>query len=395
MKLKMEITFQMKRKKFNMTESMMNIPPTIKVGYQNRSDTYTNKLAYVIYYDEKGVLRKEKSWDGWRDKKIPSNEFKNEPTSGFVLNKKVGDYKSDWNHRQAAVRVYDPRGFEFEIGVENLLYILQECTSTKGKGLEGDFVYAWDRSDLVLLPTSAQEYVSSRKFTDMKSMKVGKKDMKEGCVYTTKDMQTVIYLGQHEVFVFEHDYDLRKKVHGSVGKKHVFKYTDEERDDDDLYWFQDGFTKLATKVSDEIANTFADDYDKFKKSKYGNKCGKVVVSQHPITLKMLEEKNFWRLERIEKSYQSLKRVNIEANWDYSNSERKIKNFHIEEKTNITIDGDSVTEKYIEKVYERQYGYYNSTPRKVEVQKTYTAEEIIAMEWHRIDLVNDYNKKIQL
>ena len=30
------------------------IPEKIKVGYQNRNDTYTKKLAYVIYYDEKG-----------------------------------------------------------------------------------------------------------------------------------------------------------------------------------------------------------------------------------------------------------------------------------------------------------------------------------------------------
>jgi hypothetical protein len=37
--------------------------------------------------------------------------------------------------------VYDPRGFEFEISIPNLLYILQECTSTKGKGLDGEFVY--------------------------------------------------------------------------------------------------------------------------------------------------------------------------------------------------------------------------------------------------------------
>ena len=33
------------------------IPEKIKVGYQNRNDTYTKKLAYVIYYDEKGKLR--------------------------------------------------------------------------------------------------------------------------------------------------------------------------------------------------------------------------------------------------------------------------------------------------------------------------------------------------
>ena len=43
-------------------KSNIFIPKTINVGYQNRSGTYTGKLAYVIYYDEKGKLRKEASW---------------------------------------------------------------------------------------------------------------------------------------------------------------------------------------------------------------------------------------------------------------------------------------------------------------------------------------------
>ena len=63
---------------------MFFIPEKINVGFQERNDTYTNKLAYVIYFDEKNVLRKEKSWDGWRDKKIPNEIFENVPTSGFV-----------------------------------------------------------------------------------------------------------------------------------------------------------------------------------------------------------------------------------------------------------------------------------------------------------------------
>ena len=115
-------------------KSNIFIPKRINVGYQNRLDTYTGKLAYVIYYDEKGVLRKETSWNGWRDKDIPNTEFDNVPTEGFVFNKKVGDYSSGWDHRQAYCRVYDPRGFEFEITIENLLYILENCSCIKGKG---------------------------------------------------------------------------------------------------------------------------------------------------------------------------------------------------------------------------------------------------------------------
>lgn len=43
------------------------IPKRINVGYQERQGTYTGKLAYIIYFDEKGKLRKETSWNGWRD----------------------------------------------------------------------------------------------------------------------------------------------------------------------------------------------------------------------------------------------------------------------------------------------------------------------------------------
>lgn len=72
------------------------IPQKIRVGFQKRSDTYTKKLAYVIYYDENGTLRKAGSWESWRDKKIEPVEYDNTPMEGFVLNKKVGGYSGDW-----------------------------------------------------------------------------------------------------------------------------------------------------------------------------------------------------------------------------------------------------------------------------------------------------------
>ena len=96
-------------------KSNIFLPKTIRVGYQKRKDTYTGNLAYVIYIDAKGKVRKEASWTSWRDKKIDPTDFTNEPTSGFVLNKKAGGYDTGWNHRQTYCRVYDPRGFEFEI----------------------------------------------------------------------------------------------------------------------------------------------------------------------------------------------------------------------------------------------------------------------------------------
>lgn len=230
------------------------LPKKIKVGFQKREDCFTKSLAYVIYYDEKGKLRKETSWDNWRDQKIDSQEFDNEPTSGFVLNKKVGGYKSDWNFRQAYCRIYDPRGFEFEITVPNLLYILENTSSIRGKGLEGEFVYCWDKADLVLLPTSAPEYEKIKSFTEMVTdkEKITKKDVVLGGTYKTNKDEDLIYLGYFDKY--ERDYyqpDGRaysKTTYKSIGKRHFFKSAKLEKDDRGFKYLS-GLSKLVKTVS--------------------------------------------------------------------------------------------------------------------------------------------------
>lgn len=190
-------------------KSNLFVPKVINVGYQNRSDTYTGKLAYVIYYDEKGKLRKENSWQTWRDKSIPNEEFENVPTEGFVLNKKVGDYDSDWNHRFAYCRVYDPRGFEFEISIENLLYILENVNSIKGKGLEGEFVYGWGGKDLVLMPTESSDYKEIAKYNNLvhSDSSITSKDLIVGATYLTKNNKELVYVGKFDFFRSGYKYE--------------------------------------------------------------------------------------------------------------------------------------------------------------------------------------------
>lgn len=178
----------------------MNIPKKLKIGYQNRNGTYTGKLAYVIYYDDKGKLRKEKSWEGWRDKEIDPDEFDNVPTEGFVLNKKVGGVKESygWDTRMEYCRVYDPRGFEFEITIPNLLMILENCDSIKGKGLVGEFVYGWDGASLVLVPTNSSLYIDTLKTEQELSETtfLGAKDLKPGYKYMSFSGTEYIYIGR-------------------------------------------------------------------------------------------------------------------------------------------------------------------------------------------------------
>lgn len=183
------------------------IPQKIRVGFQERNDTYTKMLAYVIYYDEKGKLRKEASWESWRDEKIEPVEYDNTPLEGFVLNKKVGGYAGYYgSFRQAYVRVYDPRGFEFEITVPNLLFILEHTSSIKGKGLEGEFVYGWDGTDLVLIPTCSPDYIQLAELNEKRfnNTTIKAKDLKIGATYLTKSNEQWVYMGRFDSY--EHGY---------------------------------------------------------------------------------------------------------------------------------------------------------------------------------------------
>lgn len=291
----------------NKIRSSIFIPKTINVGYQNRSDTYTKKLAYVIYYDESGKLRKETSWQSWRDEKLGNNEFDNVPTEGFVLNKKVGDYVSDWNHRQAYVRVYDPRNFEFEITVENLLYILENTSSIKGKGLEGEFVYGWDGKDLILMPVESPDYKEIKEYTDILYNKetIKAKDLIIGATYLDKDNNEYIYMGKYNCYesVYIHSREERRIINNydeayktkieNIGKKYWFasksKYS---WDDENTYYFNQFKTlsKKFIKCKDTNCHTkYAELFDKMEKNKIYSPVDDSKDEYIPMTLEDFKE----------------------------------------------------------------------------------------------------------
>jgi len=239
------------------------IPSTLKVGYQKRSDTYSGKLAYVTYIDDKKKHRKFKSWDGWCQKE-GREDMENEPMSGFVLNRDVGGTKrswGSWDARIEKVRVYDPRGFEIEISIPNLLFVMTECSSIKGKGLEGEFVYSWSGPELVLLPVGSQEYKESSKFTKLQGKKVAMNDLKEGHLYQTKDKQNLLFLGRHNWY--ESD-KWSKQTYYPNGL--VFFEMDKKRYGEPGLVCHPNPSKLAMQVSDEPHPDFAEKYLLLEKS---------------------------------------------------------------------------------------------------------------------------------
>lgn len=270
------------------------LPKKLNVGFQKRAGTYSGKLAYIIYYDQNNKLRKETSWQNWRDKKIPNEEYDNEPLEGFVFNKKVGGVEeSYYDARKTYVRVYDPRGFEFEITIPNLLWILQNCDCTKGKGLNGEFVYGWDGTELLLVPVDSPEYkeIAEKNKIIHNNEFVKPKDFKIGAVYKDINDCKYVYMGKYKKWnsLYNHwkrtsywktdegkyDYPVDeggwKKIINSAGEHPTFwKYAQDEK-----YSFF--FIKLKNKLSEEtyittirtankkfiLVSEFVDDYSEY------------------------------------------------------------------------------------------------------------------------------------
>lgn len=146
------------------------------------------------------------------DPRVIPQEYENVPTEGFVLNKKAGGYSTGWNHRSTYCRVYDPRGFEFEITIPNLLYILENTNSYVGKGLEGKFIYGWDGKDLVLVPESAPEYKAMVAHSELQKGKVSKRELVKGGVYLNTHGEELIFLEENYSYDYTGEESSSKKL---------------------------------------------------------------------------------------------------------------------------------------------------------------------------------------
>jgi len=249
-------------------DTQLFIPEKLKVGYQKREGTYTSKLAYVIYYDAKGKLRKETSWQGWRSKDIEPDDFENIPTTGFMINKGITRGGYDWySDTVTKVRIWDPRDFEIEITLANLIAILMHSDVSK-RDINVPCVYAWHGSDLVLLPTNTEEYELSAKHTAKQSLKFSSKELKIGATYNIKkDSSQVVYLGYYDHYVPVDKSGVKVKRWYSVdglikqgisGKKHVFYNLT-----DDTFNYSAPSALIATVADLEIHPQYAELLDKY------------------------------------------------------------------------------------------------------------------------------------
>lgn len=241
------------------------IPKTITVGFQERQGTFTGKLGYIIYTDHTGKLRKEASWSSWRDKKIDAVTVENTPQNGFTFNKGI---KRDghWGSGRSVIRVWDPRNFEFEISVDNLIGILMHADVSK-RDITEPCVFAWSGTELILLPTNSVEYQESVKHTEKQGIVFSTKSLVVGHTYGLKSdsVTRVVYLGyldQYDtetVVLDEKNTDRWNRSYNKIGvkhfkkkKKHVFMNENTKAID-----VRDPKAYIASVISEEMHPEFA------------------------------------------------------------------------------------------------------------------------------------------
>lgn len=239
--------------------NLLYIPKKIKVGFVERNDTYTGKLAYIIYYDEKGVLRKQTSWESWRDKRIEALELDNEPRNGFIFNKGV-QRDGYWGSGRSVIRVYDDRGFEFEIDVDNLIGILMHSDVSK-RDIQEECVFAWSGKNLVLLPVNSEAYKDAVKHTEKQTQNISTKSLVPGYTYNQKKGETLLtYIGYFDWFEIEHYYHFISK---HIGKKHIFF-------DGNKFIYLNNIKTLASVINEEVHVDYAKYVDDFSKTLNAN-----------------------------------------------------------------------------------------------------------------------------
>lgn len=251
-------------------KSNLYIPKSIKVGFQKRSDTFTGKLGFVTYIDDKGLLRQENSWNGWRDKAIEAVEYTNEPRSNFVFNKDI-NRSGHWSD-VTKVRIFDTRDFEFEIDVSNMMYILMHSDISK-RDIAEDCVFAWNGKNLILLPVNSDEYRNSVVNTKKQNSTFSFKNLVLGHTYSTKKEGDIIYLGHHEWSQMK--YVGNGKIRESVGKKHIFYHNKSYGDKFVSFEAKD----IAEEISSEISPKYADLVQELHKTSYIQKTGKFSVTK--------------------------------------------------------------------------------------------------------------------
>lgn len=179
------------------------IPNDLYVGFQIRSTGRNTPsedggknvaLGFVTYRNKKDVLQHQEAFDRWRDEEIPRIPFDNLPTKHMNI---IG-FVSRYSTSNKYIRIEDPRNFQVEITVENLINILKEITVIDGI-IQDDMAWGWENG-LHLYKVGSDSYLQGKANFDYDgSPNIKPKEVNLGDEVLLGNGKTGIYYGAYHV----------------------------------------------------------------------------------------------------------------------------------------------------------------------------------------------------
>ena len=173
----------------------MHSSPQIEIGFQERTDTYSNKLGFLIPFNPSV---KNENFNRWINKKIPNKILNNVPTTGFIFNKNIS--RQFHYSTSQKMRIFHPEGFEFEISMSNVSFILSHA-NISAQEIMCPCIIGWHSNQVFLLPAHSPEAIKLIKensnFTQLKICDI----------YQIKS-NDFVYLGETQLPKFFNDFSI-------------------------------------------------------------------------------------------------------------------------------------------------------------------------------------------
>ncbi len=212
--------------------STIKIPEKVYVGFQGRRSEDEVPLGFMTPYttDAAGDKRRD-TVDKWAKCRYHNNEktfnsvtLDNKPMIGFKVGRSIRR-SGGWNGSGASyVRVEDPRGFELEIMIENLVMCMGDNLFDNGEIVQ-ECVWGRDGNRNILLPTNSEPFNDSVQTKAKLDTVVSLRLVKPGDEIALVTGETGIYLGSMFPICVDRWHNPRKLEVGSA-KRYVIKITD-------------------------------------------------------------------------------------------------------------------------------------------------------------------------
>jgi hypothetical protein len=150
-------------------------------------------FAYMTHYEDNAAGRKRQAQvDGWSRGKMKSVIIENKPMIGFRVSR--GLRRLGWSHHATSVRIEDPRGFEVDISVSNMMMLTDNNLLENGEILR-ECVWGRDGGMNVLLPVNSQPYLQATENTERMASTVNSRSVQLGDTVLLKNGTQGRYLG--------------------------------------------------------------------------------------------------------------------------------------------------------------------------------------------------------